>query len=270
MRLPFDWLCPHHAYVFISQRAFRERKERHVRDLEAKLSALESSATSLATDNERLKLALQQATTENEILRASGSSVHRLSVSSIGDGPEAGLRALGSGMGHGLGGASTDTSAGAAVAAAQALLARGDGDPPSADGNPLSNTLLVTSDGTSISDPPAVDASANNQLLAAAIAAAAVKRAGENGPGTGSGISGLGQFAPHSSRASSAAFLPAAATWDLIQAHPLVKRGVVDIADVCEALRGTARCDGQGPVFREEMVWRAVEGARRGGSDELI
>jgi AP-1-like transcription factor len=35
---------------------------------------LESSATSLATDNQRLKLALQRAKTENEILRASTAS----------------------------------------------------------------------------------------------------------------------------------------------------------------------------------------------------
>jgi len=61
-----------------AQRAFRERKERHVKDLEAKLSVLESSATSLATDNQRLKLALQRAKTENEILRASTGSAARL------------------------------------------------------------------------------------------------------------------------------------------------------------------------------------------------
>ena len=41
-----------------------------MKDLEAKLSALESSTHSLQSDNERLKLALQRARTENEILRA--------------------------------------------------------------------------------------------------------------------------------------------------------------------------------------------------------
>jgi AP-1-like factor len=41
-----------------------------VKDLENKLSALESSTHSLQSDNERLKLALQRARTENEILRA--------------------------------------------------------------------------------------------------------------------------------------------------------------------------------------------------------
>jgi AP-1-like transcription factor len=53
-----------------SQRAFRARKERHVKDLEKKLSEIESSATTLASDNQRLKLALQRLMTENEILRS--------------------------------------------------------------------------------------------------------------------------------------------------------------------------------------------------------
>jgi AP-1-like transcription factor len=53
-----------------SQRAFRERKERHVKDLEAKLTSLESATHNLKSDNERLKLALERATTEIELLRA--------------------------------------------------------------------------------------------------------------------------------------------------------------------------------------------------------
>ncbi|KAF1952670.1 hypothetical protein CC80DRAFT_495183 [Byssothecium circinans] len=56
-----------------AQRAFRERKERHVRDLEAKLSLLESTSHTLQSDNERLKLALQRARTENDILRATSA-----------------------------------------------------------------------------------------------------------------------------------------------------------------------------------------------------
>jgi AP-1-like transcription factor len=62
-----------------SQRAFRERKERHVKDLEAKLAALEKNSLSISEENERLKLQLQKTATENEILKAtsmpSGSPV---------------------------------------------------------------------------------------------------------------------------------------------------------------------------------------------------
>lgn len=53
-----------------SQRAFRERKERHVKDLEAKLAALEANTNTISAENSRLKLQLQKASTENEILKA--------------------------------------------------------------------------------------------------------------------------------------------------------------------------------------------------------
>lgn len=53
-----------------SQRAFRERKERHVKDLEHRLANLEQSQNNTAAENERLKRDLQKMSTENEILRA--------------------------------------------------------------------------------------------------------------------------------------------------------------------------------------------------------
>lgn len=53
-----------------SQRAFRERKERHVKDLEAKLATLEAAQQQTVTENERLKKEMQKISTENEILRA--------------------------------------------------------------------------------------------------------------------------------------------------------------------------------------------------------
>lgn len=56
-----------------SQRAFRERKERHVKDLESKLEALEKNNATVAEENERLKLQLQKAATENEILKATSA-----------------------------------------------------------------------------------------------------------------------------------------------------------------------------------------------------
>ncbi|KAI9833334.1 MAG: hypothetical protein M1819_003729 [Sarea resinae] len=56
-----------------AQRAFRERKERHVKELEQKLSSLEQASNSLHADNERLKRELQKVATENEILRATSS-----------------------------------------------------------------------------------------------------------------------------------------------------------------------------------------------------
>ncbi|KAI1379190.1 hypothetical protein F4677DRAFT_361355 [Hypoxylon crocopeplum] len=56
-----------------AQRAFRERKERHVKDLEAKLANLEAQQHQTANENEKLKRDLQKMSTENEILRATSS-----------------------------------------------------------------------------------------------------------------------------------------------------------------------------------------------------
>lgn len=57
-----------------SQRAFRERKERHVKDLETKLNSISAHSTTLLTDNERLKRELQRLATQNEILRATAQT----------------------------------------------------------------------------------------------------------------------------------------------------------------------------------------------------
>lgn len=53
-----------------SQRAFRERKERHVRELEDKVTSLQDKSSAVLAENERLKHDLARFSTENEILRA--------------------------------------------------------------------------------------------------------------------------------------------------------------------------------------------------------
>lgn len=64
--------------------------------------------------------------------------------------------------------------------------------------------------------------------------------------------------------------LDSRATWDLIQSHELFKRGQVDIGDVTERLKGLAQCDGQGPVFKEGQIRRAIEESAAMDRDELI
>ncbi|KAM0193935.1 hypothetical protein ACHAPA_000260 [Fusarium lateritium] len=59
-----------------AQRAFRERKEKHVKDLEAKLAGLEAAQQQSSVENERLKRDLQKMSTENEILRATSRMSH--------------------------------------------------------------------------------------------------------------------------------------------------------------------------------------------------
>ncbi|KAM3435762.1 hypothetical protein NHJ13734_005406 [Beauveria thailandica] len=64
-----------------AQRAFRERKEKHVKDLESKLANLENSQQQASFENERLRRHLQKVSTENEILRAT-SNMNNQSASS--------------------------------------------------------------------------------------------------------------------------------------------------------------------------------------------
>ncbi|ROW16459.1 hypothetical protein VPNG_02690 [Cytospora leucostoma] len=58
------------AAIYGSQRAFRERKERHVKELEAKLASMEAAQQEAVSENEKLKRDLQKISTENEILKA--------------------------------------------------------------------------------------------------------------------------------------------------------------------------------------------------------
>ncbi|KAJ4147898.1 hypothetical protein LMH87_002396 [Akanthomyces muscarius] len=67
-----------------AQRAFRERKEKHVKDLETKLASMEAAQQQSSVENERLRRDLQKISTENEILRATSTSQtahHRPSAS---------------------------------------------------------------------------------------------------------------------------------------------------------------------------------------------
>ncbi|MCJ1367843.1 hypothetical protein MMC16_006978 [Acarospora aff. strigata] len=178
-----------------AQRAFRERKERHVKDLEQKLTSLEHASTTLASDNERLKRELEKIATENEILRAtyalpkSHSDPHRTPLV------------------------------------------------PSATNGPTSYspTQFYT---TMLSDHPSHPSEISHKITV--------------------------------SNTTGERLLAAGATWDLIQAHPSFKAGLVDIGDVSERLKKSFQCDGQGPVFAEGDIRRAVEESVAAGSDELI
>ncbi|KAI4615484.1 uncharacterized protein J4E87_009162 [Alternaria ethzedia] len=186
-----------------AQRAFRERKERHVKELETKLSALESSTHSLQSDNDRLKAALDRARTENDILRATTRRSPSASRPLSATYPSPGAYLPVHDHGH-----------------------DGDDDEETATAYRVESLTNATVVNTAAKEHPRTRAGAKE--------------------------------------------VPAAQAWDLIQQHPLVKQGLVDVADVCERLKGSAKCDGHGPVFEESTIWRAVDESRRCGGDELI
>ncbi|EAW11528.1 putative bZIP transcription factor (Fcr3) [Aspergillus clavatus NRRL 1] len=173
-----------------SQRAFRERKERHVRELEDKVNSLEQESTTLAADNERLKRELAKYATENEVLRATSSSFANV-------------------QGHRLESEPTVTG-------------------------PMKYT---PTDFYSNLVPQGEPAPSHRVTIC--------EKTGER-------------------------LLDAGATWDLIQAHEQYKRGMVDIGDVSNRLKGVAQCNGQGPAFREGQILQAIEASVAAGRDELI
>lgn len=172
-----------------AQRAFRERKERHVKDLEAKLASLEAAQNQTATENEKLRREMQKISTENEVLRAT-SSVHAQHTGSLS--PVAGITT----------------------------------GPMQYNPTDFYSDLLQNH----------ANKTPSHRI---------VESGGER-------------------------LLAAGATWDYIINHDLFKKGLVDVADVSERLKCQAKCDGQGPVFEERAVLKAIMDSVASGSDELL
>ncbi|KAL2161199.1 hypothetical protein VTH06DRAFT_8418 [Thermothelomyces fergusii] len=172
-----------------AQRAFRERKERHVRDLEHRLQELEQAQSEAVSENERLRRDLQRMETENEILRATSMVAAR---------------------------------AGTPAAAAPTTTGPMTYNPTDFYSNVLQGHANKTP------SHRIVTSERGERLLAVG------------------------------------------ATWDLIINHELFKRGLVNVEAVSQILRPQARCDGQGPVFEESAILRAIEQSVAENGDELI
>ncbi|KAF7550725.1 hypothetical protein G7Z17_g5511 [Cylindrodendrum hubeiense] len=170
-----------------AQQAFRKRKERHVKDLEAKLADLEAAQQQVSFENEALKQSLHKVSTENRILRATSQAggMHKPSIS-------------------------TEPAT---------------GGPRFNPSDFYSNILQDEKNGT-----PSHRVTTHD---------------GER-------------------------LLSAGATWDLIINHKLFKKGIVDVGDVTERLKQYAYCDGQGPVFSESSVIKAIEQSVLSKTDDLL
>lgn len=183
-----------------------------MKDLEQKLTSLEQTSSTLASDNERLKRELEKVATENEILRATtavpsyASNTHPHS-------------------------------------------------------NDYSTSLSSTQDGKAHIHPDTVNGpsfSSSAEFYTTMLAAH---------PGVSGGYISHKITVSHT---TGERLLAAGATWDMILAHPSFKAGLVDIGDVAERLKKVFQCDGQGPVFAEGDIRKAVEESVAAGSDELI
>jgi AP-1-like transcription factor len=217
-------------YCWDSQRAFRERKERHVKELEAKLNDLEQASTSLHHDNERLRRELAKVATENEILRATSSS-HQSNQQMSG--PQSTARPGDENMKTGP---MKYTPSNFLTALRVHHSETHDSAYVALDAPPPADPSLVSS-----SEPAIIKHALPGPLITQA-----------------------GTFTPNAHRTSVSPLtgqrlLASGVTWDYIQAHPLFQEGLVDITDVLESLKGTAECNGTGPAFEERRVIKAIE-----------
>lgn len=190
-----------------AQRAFRERKERHVKELEIKLKSIEAQSSTLLTDNERLKRELEKLSTQNEILRAS-NSLNMAHINNNNNSPHA---------------------------AQQASLYNTTAPPP--PDSPISGPQTYT--------PSTTFHSAQS-------------------------LPGNGSHRLHTSETTGERLLSTGATWDLIYNHEMFRKGMVDVGELCERLKGRAICDGTGPAFTESEIKKAIEDSVAGAGDELI
>lgn len=192
-----------------AQRAFRERKEKHVKDLEARNTTLQHESITLQNEVDRLRRELARTTAENEILRATSGS------SSNGPTP---------------------------------FLLESDRD--DLDSVSVSHGYIPTDYSSKLKqsrDKTTEWSPSSKWAQFGTLTQTPVDE--ENGE----------------------PLYTAGQTWDYIQSSVLFKKGLVDVGDVCERLKKVARCDGQGPVFCEGDIRRAIsESAVAGGRDELI
>lgn len=210
-----------------------------MKELEAKLNDLEVASTSLHDENERLKRELAKVSTENEILKATSSSTPATRSARGGSRStrqDEEIMKTGP-MKY------TPTDFLAAIRMNHS------------NGN---ETAHVSLDNTKTENG---SVSPNPHIISHDIPAPL--------------ISSQGSFTPSAHRITISPMtgqrlLSAGATWDFIQAHPLFKDGMVDIADVSDRLKGLAECDGMGPAFEEARIKKAIEESAAVGRDELI
>ncbi|CUS08020.1 unnamed protein product [Tuber aestivum] len=178
-----------------AQRAFRERKERHVKELEHRLKTLEQHASETASQNEMLKQELQKTKLENRLLQENSL--------------------------------------------------RGNSPPAMTE---VANMNFKPTDHHNIANPPPAFTS---PIFGEHPNKGPLHRISTS-PKTGERLLGAG------------------AAWDLIVCHPLYEKGLVDIGDISDRLKGLARCDGQGPVFEESVILEAINASSGSGRDELL
>ncbi len=216
-----------------AQRAFRERKERRVKELEIKLKRIEDQSSTLLTDNERLKRELEKLATQNEILRASNSLTMTTAV--------AGMQQ--NNHNHNQ----------------QQQQQNHPHHHHHHHHQQRQHALPSPSSSSSLMLPESPISGPHPSTFHTALSAAS--------PAALSSHHGL---QTSDSSVPGERLLSAGATWDFIINHELSKKGMVDVGGLYERLKDRALCNGMGPAFAESEIEKAIEESVGGAGDELI
>lgn len=242
------------AFSLYSQRAFRERKERRVRDLEKELDQYKEKFTSLLEHNEQLKREVAKFSTENEILRATSSSSSSL------------LRRMSSGGERGFSRYYHDDepmTTGPMSYSPKDYNVRGGSSSSKRFNNNDDSDYNTNSHGRN-NVKNDMDTTMTNDIDDLNGDNNAHDNYNNNDDDNKNKIN----FPAHRitvNEETGERLLNASATWDLIASHFPTEEGVkLDVGDVYERLKGHMRCDGQGPALEEGAVRRAIQESMRG------
>lgn len=204
-----------------------------------KVAGLEDQTAALRADNDRLKHELARVTAENEILRAVSNRQ--------------------GGHGHGPGPGHTSGSA-------ETRVKQEDGEPTVGPMRYKPMDLTTAPDLVAPGPGPGPASSPGSGSTSGPSPSSATG----SGPspastteGTGIGT-GNGNFIHHVAYCpvTGDKLLDTRATWDLIQSHELAEQGLLDMEGLSARLKGMAKCNGQGPAFREGEVRKAIDESR--------
>ena len=223
-----------------SQRAFRERKERHVKDLELKLKSMEARSTDLLSDNERLKRELDRVATQNEILRATSSSSGNHVQRSSSSHSRQQQKQPDFHISH-----------------------------PDGSDQELPDDPCITP-GPLVYSPRTFNAAFADHSTAPMVNTVGVGIGGSGDESGGTAGPGGISHRIAINTATGERLLSTGAAWEYIQNSELFQRGVVDLGEIVDRLKERVVCDGAGPSFPEGEVRRAIEESVGAVGDELI
>ena len=214
------------------QRAFRERKERHVQALKEQLNSTTAKMKNMESDFERLQRENQRLATQNEILQATSSKNH------------------------------PPSSQHPQILHTERAISPISGPQRYSPSSTFHKTLISSFP----RHPPSTAHQLSNNGSTATTTTPRTPRAHSpiSFPSSSS------PYCLTTSTTTGQTLLSLTAAWETVQNHELYKKGQVNIHELCEKMKGFSTCSGHGPAFPEDLLKKAIEESVGGPGDELL